>query len=55
MMPLDQFHGHGGSYVVNPDTQERELVERTLTEEEAAAAEESKAAPKAATKPGKEK
>ncbi len=25
----DAHHGHGGSYAVNPDTGERELVERT--------------------------
>ena len=36
-MPRDQYHGQGGSYVVNPETQERELVERTLSPEEAAA------------------
>ncbi len=36
-MPNDQHFGNGGSYIVNPDTQERELVERTKSPEEAAA------------------
>ncbi len=34
---LDEFRGHGGSYVVNPDTGKRELVERTKSVEEAEA------------------
>lgn len=39
-MPKDQYDGQGGSYVVDPDTQERKLVERTdWTPPEAAAAE----------------
>ena len=57
-MPLDQYHGQGGSYVVNPDTQERELVERTLSPEEAAAKAQMELVrpDKTATpKPGKEK
>lgn len=53
-MPHDQYHGQGGSYVFNPETGERELVERTLTQEEAAAkADEEKAA--AAKPSGKSK
>lgn len=34
---LDEFRGQGGSYVVNPDTGRRELVERTKSAEEAEA------------------
>ena len=51
-MPIDQFHGQGGSYV-NTDKGVRELVERTLSPEEAAAKAEADAAAK--SKPGKEK
>lgn len=35
-MPLDEFHGLGGSYMIN-EKGERELVERTKSAEEAAA------------------
>lgn len=30
---VDPFRGQGGSYVVDPDTQERVLVERTVDPE----------------------
>lgn len=54
-MPLDEFHGQGGSYAVN-DKGVRVLVERTLSQEEAAAkAEQEAAAAKGSTKPAKEK
>lgn len=34
---LDEFRGQGGSYVIDPATGERKLVERTKTAEEAEA------------------
>lgn len=46
-MPMDEFHGIGGSYRVN-DKGERELVDRTKSAEEVAA---EAAAAEAATKP----
>ena len=52
-MPHDQYHGQGGSYVNNPETGQRELVERTLSPEEAAEKSAKEAAEKA--DPGKSK
>jgi len=34
---LDEFRGQGGSYVIDPDTNKRTLVERTQSAEEAEA------------------
>ncbi len=36
--PVDEFHGMGGSYVIDPKTGKRTLVERTLSMDEAASA-----------------
>lgn len=41
----DAYHGQGGSYVVNKQTQERELVERTKTADEVAAEKAASEAP----------
>lgn len=43
----DAFHGQGGSYVLDPLTGKRTLVERTLSREEAAAQEQAPVAPQA--------
>lgn len=33
---IDEFHGQGGSFVINPETGLRELVERTAENGESA-------------------
>ena len=38
----DENEGHGGSYVINPDTNKRELVERTMHQNEVSKESEAK-------------